>query len=203
MKFENTEVNGFEAAFRGMRQPMQSFDRANSKNDLELGMRLSKAGEPHRKYLRMINVTVDIEAPVYFIQELDTYKIGTTRNSSSLQHKGASRNFEIEDFEIDSLDDLLDEYQILIDGTFRRMLYTANYLKDKYNVTKDYKYFRLMRQLLPMSYNYKLTWQANYEVLANIYKWRKNHKLIEWHNFCEWIESLPHSELITLKESEG
>jgi len=194
LKIFNTSVSGFAPAIRGMRNPHESWGKSDSyyqdksfyigKNDLALMKKLIKAGGDHRKFLRMIDVWVDIEAPNYITNELDTYKVGTTRNSCSLQHKGASRDFTMDDFTIDDK------------GCTNRSLWCAiiaqiNYLRKQYIETGDYNYFRAMRQLIPSSYNYRFTWHVNYEVLLNIYHSRKNHRLSEWHEICKWIESLP------------
>lgn len=199
MEFSNTEVFNIEGALRGMRNPLNSWKKSDSyyesnkyiigDNDLNLAQRLIRAGDEHAKFMRSIFVSVDITAPVYFCSELDTYKIGTTRNSCSLQHKGASRYYNIEDFTADDPDDVI--WDIIIDK--------LNKLQDQYNATKSYKYFRQMRQIMPMGYDYKFTWTANYAILRNLYKQRRNHPLEEWHIFCEWIDTLPYSkELITL-----
>ena len=210
IKIEHTEVEGWKAAIRGMRNPHMSHSRSDSsffrgrfvlgKNDYDLAMKLAKAGSEHRKFMRYINVSCDITAPVFFVQELDTYKIGTTRNSYSLQHKGTSQDYTIDDFTWDNETDA--EY---IDYAIDYAINKLNWYRYKYLETKDYKYFRLMRELLPMGYNYRFTWSANYEVLANIYRQRKNHSLEEWTQFIMWIRQLPYSELITIgdKDTDG
>lgn len=211
IKIERTETYGWEAAIRGMRNPLNSWDKSDSDfqnggitvgdNDLALMKRLSKAGSDHGKYLRMIHVQCDIIAPVYFTAELDTYKVGTTRNSCSMQHKGASRDFTIRDFSVDDriynliepghsdypeLFHVADEWENVID--------MLNKLRRTYNETGDYRYFVMLRSLMPMGYNYRFTWDTNYAVLKNIYHSRKNHKLEEWHTLCDWIEQLPYAE---------
>ena len=201
IKIENTIVTGWEAAIRGARMPLQSFAKSDSRyedghyviggNDLDLLSRLSSAGNDHGKFMRMIHVQCDITCPVYFAAELDTYKVGTTRNSSSLQHKGMSRDYTIDDFSTD-LDGgemskwLKDYWERVIDG--------INDLRKRYVETKDYDCFRAMRQLMPMGYNYTFTWDANYAVLKNIYFARKGHRLSEWETMREFIEELPHAE---------
>lgn len=205
MKFEKTEVWGFEHAIRGMRNPLESWNKSDSlhcaghistigKNDLVLMQRLIKAGSEHRKFLRQIFVSVDITAPAYFMAELDTYKIGVTRNSSSFQHKGTSKRFTIEDFEVD--------YEIK--EVFEHTLDALNSLRDKYIETKDYKYFRGIRQLLPQSYLYHSTITMNYENIFNMYHQRKHHKLTEWsESFINWVQTLPYAqELLFLDELE-
>ncbi len=195
IKIDNTQVAGWESALRGMRNPLNSWSRSDStfnpfvmgKADYELALKLSKAGSEHAKYKRMINVWCDITAPLYWENELSTYKVGTVMNSCSLQHKGAVRDFEVNDFSWDDEDpELLEEILNLV-NSYRKL----------YIETKDYKYFRMMRQLIPMGYNYRFTWSANYETLTAIYHQRKNHALKEWVDFCQWIETLPYSDLIT------
>lgn len=208
LKIENTEAYGWEAAIRGMRNPMNSWEMSDSKveficngsfdfevgeKDLDLMHRLRKAGTDHRKFMRMITVSCDVVAPLYWWKEYDTYKVGTVANSCSTMHKIHAKEFTLDDFSCEHLEqrwlELLDE--------------TIDYLNEArtaFLITKNKRYWWQMIQLLPSSYNQRRTILLNYEVLANIYKSRKNHKLDEWHTFCEWIESLPHSELITGKE---
>ena len=220
IKIENTEVYGFESAIRGMRNPMNSWDKSDSfhnckdhdvcigdcglwcsgaigDNDLKLMKNLVKAGSDHAKFMRMITVTCDITAPLYFYKEWDTYKVGTVRNSCSTMHKIASKEFTLDDFSCEHLWDtasmnLKDTIDVL--NTFRNAFNHPN-ANGKYK--KDCWW--QMIQLLPSSYNQKSTVQLNYAVLRNMYHARKNHKLDEWHTFCEWVESLPYSELITEK----
>jgi len=159
-------------------------------NDLDLMKRLYKSSlngdnHAHRKYLRQIFVSMDIIAPTYFTAELDTYKIGTTRNSCSLQHKGASRDFTIDDFSFDSEDDYDAAYLLTA-------IDIVNYYRQKYIETKDYKYFIKMRQLMPMGYNYRFTYTMNYENVVNMIKQCQNHKLPEWKEFCEILKTLPY-----------
>ena len=199
IKIENVQVWGFEGAIRGMRQPKNSFDKDDSyydddgyfhagENNLKLMSALSNAGTDHGKFMRMIHVQCDITAPVFFDAELDTYKVATTRNSGSLQHKGASRDFTIDDFTTcDGDKDLA--------GVWISLINSINELRVKYNETKDYKYSRQMRALMPMGYNYRFTWDANYATLKNIYHARKHHALSEWsEEFCKWIETLPYAK---------
>lgn len=174
-------------------------------NDYDLMKRLRNAGTDHRKFMRMITMYVDITAPLYWWKEFDTYKVGTVANSCSTMHKIHAKEFDMFDFSFEKLigkdEDLtsygaeyftpLDILQLTID--------TLNGAREKYLETKDKKYWWQMIQLLPSSYNQKRTVMLNYEVLANMYKSRKNHKLDEWHDFCSWIEALPYSELITGK----
>lgn len=220
IKIENTEVYGFESAIRGMRNPMNSWNKSDSfhnckdhdvcigdcglwcsgaigDNDLKLMKNLVKAGSDHSKFMRMITVTCDITAPLYFYKEWDTYKVGTVRNSCSTMHKIASKEFTLDDFSCEHLWDtasmnLKDTIDVL--NTFRNAFNHPN-ANGKYK--KDCWW--QMIQLLPSSYNQRSTVQLNYAVLRNMYHARKNHKLDEWHTFCEWVESLPYSELITEK----
>lgn len=243
IKLENTEVMGWEAAIRGMRNPMNSWEKSDSypcdilkeltdenyshrcagcknefagrpnctvvgPNDLDLMTRLSNAGTDHRKFMRMITVYVDILAPLYWWKEFDTYKVGTVANSCSTMHKIAEKEFTLEDFSHEHLMMKTDGLWVNADG--KDFMCSAwdfcqitcdvlNHYRDLYLQTKDKKYWWQMIQLLPSSYNQRRTVMMNYEVLANIYKSRRNHKLDEWHTFCDWIESLPYSELITGK----
>lgn len=250
IKLENTEVMGWEAAIRGMRNPMNSWDQSDSgwdasiyhcdkdyltvmsedfsdyevgPNDLDLMKRLRNAGTDHRKFMRMITVYVDITAPLYWWKEFDTYKVGTVANSCSTMHKIADKEFTLEDFSCEHLFDVKDMIPsdqrnknninkdialaaVNVDGNdcyftpkgFIQM--TCNILnryRNRFLETKDKRYWWQMIQLLPSSYNQRRTVMLNYEVLANMYRSRKNHKLDEWHAFCDWIKSLPYSELIT------
>ena len=243
IKFEHTEVVGWEHAIRGMRNPMNSWEKSDSwfldsqdglyniigdlndsvpdhieneyigPNDLSLMKRLRNAGTDHRKFMRMITVYVDITAPLYWWKEFDTYKVGTVANSCSTMHKIAAKRFERDDF---SHEHLMDGGNYILNSTIDMLNeYRAQYLD-----SKDKKYWCQIIQLLPSSYNQKRTVMLNYEVLANIYKSRQNHRLDEWceheemvyknymddveresiegqFSFCDWIESLPYSELIT------
>lgn len=226
IKFENTEVVGWGSAIRGMRNPMNSWGKSDSHrdgcsrtplcykskyytvglNDLDLMTRLRNAGTDHRKFMRMITVYVDITAPLYWWKEFDTYKVGTVANSCSTMHKIADKEFTIEDFSHEHLIDEpiyihegLDnnEKRIIATGLLYDTIFCLNVFRKKFLETKDKKYWWQMIQLLPSSYNQHRTVMLNYEVLANIYKSRKNHKLDEWIDCCKWIENLPYSELIT------
>ena len=196
-------------------------------NDLDLMKRLRNAGTDHRKFMRMITVYVDILAPLYWWKEFDTYKIGTVANSCSTMHKIAAKEFTLEDFSCEHLfdEDSLPPYEERVDiehceplaaidvngqwcyytpKTFVKMTCNVlNHFRDLYLETKDKKYWWQMIQLLPSSYNQRRTVMLNYEVLANIYRSRRNHKLDEWHTFCDWIEGLPYSEIITGPVNEG
>lgn len=225
LKIENVEVVGWEAAIRGMRNPMNSWEKSDSgrewpdcgacpdewrpfhigPNDLNLMMNLRAAGIDHRKFMRMIEVYVDITAPLYWWKEFDTYKVGTVANSCSTMHKIADKEFTLEDFSCEhllGLDDLNwgDTVPLV---TLECVISALNVYRQKYLKTKDKRYWWQMIQLLPSSYNQRRTIMLNYEVLANIYKSRRNHKLDEWHIFCDWIECLPYSELITGKENDN
>lgn len=202
---EKTAVMNMEAAIRGMRNPLNSWDRSDSflgddgsyilgENDLKRANSLSVAGSDHRKYLRMIFVSVDITAPLYWWKEYDTYKVGTVANSCSTMHKIHSKSFERADF---SCDRMSDEALQCLDSVIN-CLESA---RIKFNETKDKAYWDDMIQLLPSSYNQKRTCTMNYENLMNIYYARRNHKLPEWHEVCRWIESLPYADkLICVRE---
>lgn len=251
----NVETYGWEAAIRGMRNPMNSWDKSDSAfgrnleipysqnnpiimfdkygietyigdNDLDLMKRLVKAGTDHRKFMRMITVSCDITAPLYWWKEFDTYKVGTVANSCSTMHKIHAKDFDIDDFShehvIDFFNDV-DVFEYMNDdrmydfevspviivetmhdevfyepmGILELQIKMLNKCRELYLKTKDKKYWWQMIQLLPSSYNQKRTVMLNYEVLANMYKSRKGHKLDEWNEFCDWIEELPYSELIT------
>lgn len=174
-------------------------------NDLNLMTRLRNAGTDHRKFMRMITVYLDITAPLYWWKEFDTYKVGTVANSCSTMHKIAEKEFTLENFSCEHLLSYWGEEKvnptIIYPCTpmqhLNQTIACLNVCRKKYLETKDKKYWWQMIQLLPSSYNQRRTVMLNYEVLANIYKSRRNHKLDEWHTFCDWIESLPYSELIT------
>lgn len=218
LKVENVEVLGWEHAIRGMRNPKNSWAKSDSgpecpyekekccgecqqnfcigPNDKQLMMALRNAGTDHRKFMRMITVYLDITAPLYWWKEFDTYKVGTVANSCSTMHKIAAKEFTLEDFSHEHLQE--DSVAVL-----ETVIHTLNVHRDWFNnkVLDDPKIdWWQMIQLLPSSYNQKRTVMLNYEVLANIYKSRRHHKLDEWHTLCDWIESLPYSELITGKE---
>lgn len=174
-------------------------------NDLDLMKRLAKAGTDHRKFMRMIVVYVDIIAPLYWWKEFDTYKVGTVANSCSTMHKITEKEFTIEDFSCEHLKDFDEPLRMNDNGltkypwfrvSLESTIDTLNYARELYLETKDKNYWWQIIQLLPSSYNQKRTVMLNYEVLANIYKSRKNHKLDEWRVFCDWIQTLPFSELI-------
>lgn len=237
IKIEHVETLGWEAAIRGMRNPMNSWEKSDSEwhligvpgtnqavandkylrekycignNDLDLMKRLCNAGTDHRKFMRMITVYMDITAPLYWWKEFDTYKVGTVANSCSTMHKIADKELTLEDF---SCEHLITREQPLVEGSdsveppnaiwlMNRTIQTLNQYRNLYLQTKDKKYWWQMIQLLPSSYNQRRTVMVNYEVLANMYKSRRNHKLDEWIYFCSEIERLPHSELIIKKEDD-
>jgi hypothetical protein len=201
---ENVEVTGITRAVYSARNAMNSWDKSDSNfetdtlgiNDYELAKRLCKAGTDHRKFMRMINVTMDITAPLYYFKEADTYKVGTVCNSTSTMHKIHAKEFTLDDF---STEHLMDFSWNRLDDLITHL----NWCREKFIETKDKDYWWQMIQLLPTSYNQKRTLQLNYEVLTNIYHSRRNHKLDEWRDFCIWIETLPYSELITVTSTEG
>lgn len=226
LKIENFEVFGWEHTIRGMRNPKNSWEKSDSgwepqfdtaqgpvsgefvigPKDLDLMTRLRNAGTDHRKFMRMIVVYVDITAPLYWWKEFDTYKIGTVANSCSTMHKIADKEFTFDDF---SHEKLINSACMGVQerhigwGPMQVLAATIeclNSYRELYLKTGDKKYWWQLIQLLPSSYNQKRTVMLNYEVLANIYKSRRNHKLDEWHTFCDWIKTLPYSELITGKE---
>lgn len=250
IQISNIETYGWEASIRGMRNPMNSWEKSDSDyrhilskrcdlyqvysdntlpncseceveriinehptgfllgpGDYSLMLKLAKAGSDHAKFRRMITVTMDILAPLYWWKEFDTYKVGTVANSCSTMHKIAEKRFTLDDF---SHEHLFDRYgdpsmnlnydQKYSTGILRDIVDVLNTFRIWYNETKDKKYWWQIIQLLPSSYNQLRTVQLNYEVLANIYKSRHEHKLDEWVDFCKTIEDLPYSEIITLKE---
>ena len=203
LKIENFEVYGISRSVYSARNAFNSWNKSDSdlstdslgNADLDLAIRLRNAGTDHRKFMRMITVYFDITAPLYFWKEFDTYKVGTVANSCSTMHKIAAKEFTVEDFSCEHLEN---SWLAHLKETIRLL----NDARDAYNwCNTDAKkeWWWQMIQLLPSSYNQKRTVMLNYEVLANMYKSRRNHKLDEWHTFCEWIESLPYSELITGK----
>lgn len=241
IKIENTEVMGWKSVIRGMRNPMNSWDKSDSTfiedgewhdicgnsgpyngtvtdtetffemgpSDLNLMTRLRNAGTDHRKFMRMITVYLDIAAPLYWWKEFDTYKVGTVANSCSTMHKIADKEFTFDDFSHEKLINSacmeIQEQHILFSPiqSLATTIECLNSYRELYLKTKDKKYWWQMIQLLPSSYNQRRTVMLNYEVLANIYKSRKDHKLDEWHDFCDWIESLPYGELITGGNYDG
>lgn len=218
LKVENVEVLGWEHAIRGMRNPKNSWEKSDSQfvrdqdygcfgacpcaelvdcdcchvgpNDLKLMTTLRNAGTDHRKFMRMITVYLDITAPLYWWKEFDTYKVGTVANSCSTMHKITDKEFTLDDFSHEHLG--FQSVRVLKDTIKVMNDFREEFIKDH----EKENWWQLI-QLLPSSYNQKRTVMLNYEVLANMYKSRRNHKLDEWHTFCDWIESLPYSTLIT------
>lgn len=222
IKFEKADVWGFEHAIRGMRNPMNSWERSDSKfdctssqsedchgdcgewctgyeyvlgqNDYDLMARLIKGGSEHRKFLRQIFVSVDITAPLYWWKEFDTYKVGTTANSQSTMHKIHSKPIELSDFSIDDFE--INNEGIYLEDCFINVIADCEMLRQRYMETKDKRYWRGLVQLLPDSYNQKRTLTMSYENLLNMLKQRKAHKLDEWREFCDWIFTLPNSHIL-------
>ncbi|PWL88539.1 MAG: hypothetical protein DBY14_02955 [Escherichia coli] len=206
IKIEKTDVMNFENAMRGARNPLNSWARSDSfydengnyvlgENDLSLAKRLCKAGTDHRKFVRMIYVCVDVTAPLYWWKEYDTYKVSTVANSTSTMHKIHSKPFELSDFSTEHMNE---------DGikAMEKVVETLEDLRLKYIETKDKSYWYTMIQLLPSSYNQMRTCTLSYENLFNIYFARRNHKLDEWHEYCDWIYSLPYvAEFLQLDET--
>ena len=198
IKIENVDVYGFEAAIRGARNPMNSWNKMDSyyefgrfqigEDDYDLLRRLTIAGPEHRKWNRMVTVTMDITAPLYWWKEYDTYKVGTVANSCSTMHKIQAKKFEISDFSVEHLRSLRVMHEVIDE---------LNFYRDKFNKSKSKDDWWEMIQLLPTSYNQKRTVHLNYEVLGTIYHQRRHHKLDDWHVFCDMIETLPYSEFIT------
>ena len=226
IKIENCEVTGWEHVIRGMRNPMNSWDKSDSgickggadgigcdncadcgcdhtydhswqlgKADHELMMKLAKAGSVHGKFRRMIAVYADITAPLYWWKEFDTYKVGTVANSCSTMHKIHAKEFVLDDF---SHEHLIGFWETPLRETIEML----NKTREMFLESKDKELWYRMIQLLPSSYNQKRTVMLNYEVLSGIYIYRKNHKLDEWREFCQWIEQLPYSEIITCNAEE-
>ncbi len=202
IKLERTSVMNFENAFRGARNPLNSWAKSDSYNDeegnfilgdadLDLGVRLATAGNDHRKFLRQIFVSVDITAPLYWWKEYDTYKVGTVANSCSTMHKIHSKPFERADF---SSDRMSEGALACLDGVIAYLEET----RQKFVETKERAYWDDLIQLLPTSYNQMRTCTMNYENLINIYYARKSHKLPEWHVMCDWIKSLPYADKLIL-----
>lgn len=203
IKFSDTEVYGWGASIRGARNPMNSWEKSDShlyragvvlgENDMNLLKRLATAGDDHGKFARMIIVSVDITAPEYWWSQADTYKIGTAANSCSKMHKIHERDLTPDDFSKEYLN-----CESL--SSLKRTIDQINRCRAIYVETGEKAYWYNMIQLLPMCYNQKRTWQANYQVLKHIYQARKNHKLNEWRDFCKWIETLPYAKELIIGE---
>lgn len=212
MKFEHTQVFNFEGALRGMRNPLNSWAKSDSKitweygetpcyeigpNDMDLARRLIAGGTEHRKFLRQIMVSVDITAPLYWWKEFDTYKVGTTANSTSTMHKLASTPITLDCFEIDDLDrQALVEVQA--EDVPNHIVYDfiewLEACRQKYNETKDKRYWKELIRLLPNGWLQTRTVTMNYENLRSMYHQREYHKLTEWHSFCDWVKTLPYAQ---------
>ena len=254
MKFENTWTGNWEGAFHGLRHPMESYAKSDSDfgfcealnddseiiikennnifevveighRDMDLAQRMIKAGTPNDKFLRQIFVSVDITAPLYWWKEMDTYKVGTTANSTSTMHKLASTPITIDCFETDDyipdlvfeegIDDHYDNpwhYECIIKdyiGDYEKKVHFSETLiglleslRHKYLETKDVRYWKELIRWLPEGWLQTRQWTANYAVLRNIYHWRKDHKLSEWHQFCDWIETLPYANELILFDNK-
>ena len=237
VKIEQVETYGWESAIRGMRNPMNSWDKSDShrclvdygfdcpmaeighepaiecndgkfgycvgENDLKLMQTLSKAGSDHGKFLRMITVTLDITAPLYWWKEFDTYKVGTVANSCSTMHKIQAKEFELDDFSYEHIFEGVDPVTADWMDNIGLMGVIINVLNDcryRFLETKDKRYWWQMIQLLPSSYNQKRTVQLNYQVLKAMYHARKAHKLDEWRSFCSWVETLPYAKELIIGE---
>ncbi len=214
MKIENLQTFNFEGAFRGMRNPMNSWNKSDSiftndktvlgESDLRLARRLIRAGGEHRKFLRQIFISFDLTAPLYFWKEFDTYKIGTTANSTSTMHKLASTPITEECFELENLDMTIDEHNCFYDY-FEKTMIMCEILRNNYNHTKDKRYWKALIQLLPESWLQTRTITMSYENILNIIYQRKNHKLTEWHYVIDYFkENLPYAnELLFFLEEEN
>ena len=227
MKFENTEVWGFEHSLRGMRNPKNSWNRSDSyqsdftndgkngfvigENDMKLAQTLIKAGNEHRKFMRQIFVSVDITAPLYWWKEFDTYKVGTVANSTSTMHKLATTPITLDCFEIDDYDRNLsladnpkDDDGLDNISTFEEdIIYVLENIRQKYLETKDKRYWKELVRWLPESWLQKRTITMNYENVRNMYFQRRNHKLTEWsESFIKWVESLPYAEELIMYDGK-
>lgn len=235
LKIEAAKIAGWETAIRGMRNPMNSWEKSDSfirtcskgdldrlcdkncqdpycsgpnisgigKNDLDLMIRLRNAGTDHRKFMRMITVTADITAPLYWYKEYDTYKVGTVANSCSTMHKIHAKEFTLEDFSCEHLLNHAETYNGYVPiAILKSVIGALNEFRELYLKTKNKAYWWQMIQLLPSSYNQRRTIMLNYEVLTNIYHARKNHKLDEWITFCNWVGTLPYAKELIIGEEK-
>ena len=212
LTIENAETFGWEAAIRGMRNPKNSWSKSDSRwsspdengtdtpmfivgeNDLKLASALANSGADDGKFLRMIHVQLDVNAPLYWHKEADQYKVGTVTDSCSTMHKIHAKEFTLDDFSHEHVEELTgDDYNMSYDFLLRTVD-ILNYYRKKFLETGDKIYWWQLIQLLPSSYNQRRTWDLNYAVLRNIYHARRNHKLDEWHTLCDWIETLPYAE---------
>lgn len=210
--YSTPSSNDIYFMIEAMRNPKNSWDRSDTQyynktnydigdNDEKLMRSLVQGGPVHAKFRRMLHIMVTVNAPLYWWKEMDTYKVGTVRNSCSTMHKIHAKEFTLDDFSHEHLEDaFMDKLGTLCDAKSLIVLQTLinclNYMRKRYLYTEDKKYWWQMIQLLPSSYNQRATLDLNYETLANIYKWRRNHKLDEWRTFCDWIEGLPLSDIL-------
>ena len=224
IKIENVDVCGWEAAIRGARNPMNSWGMSDTTyglgedygydidigpNDLKLLRNLANAGPDHGKFLRMITVSLDITAPLYWWKEFDTYKVGTVANSCSTMHKIHAKPFSLDDFSHEHLFDGIDRVEGECDMEYYEnpttcldyVVRVLNYYRNKFLETKDKRFWWQMIQLLPSSYNQRRTVLLNYQVLKTMYHARKHHKLDEWREFCRWVESLPYAKELIIGDA--
>ena len=224
MRFNHTSTSNWENAFRGLRHPLESYKRSDSefgicnikelqdkdliinfdfecvefahlgKKDIDLAQRMIKAGTPNDKFLRQIFVSVDITAPLYWWKEMDTYKVGTTANSTSTMHKLANTPITLDCFETDDLNEWIELNNQPLNYGFEQIIKYCEDLRKKYLETKDVRYWKELIRWLPEGWLQTRTWTANYAILRNIIHWRTNHKLTEWHQFIDWCKALPYSE---------
>ena len=221
IEVNNIEVFNFEGAFRGLRNPMNSWNKSDSyivgmtdkemfyksitigPNDMKLAQRMIGGGPEEAKFMRQIFVTMDINAPFFWWKEMDQYRINVTTNSCSTMHKLTSREFSAQDFSFDMLiEEFAPEDQFEVGDIRRRTLRDCEALRKRYLQTKDPRIWRVLVEILPSAYMQKRTWTANYQVLRNIYFQRRNHKLQEWRDFCKVIESLPYAKELICYEKE-
>ena len=221
IKVENIEIFNFEGAFRGLRNPMNSWAKSDSgfvydkddgeksntfiigPNDLKLAQRMLGGGAEESKFMRQITICMDIDAPLLFWKEFDTYKVGTTANSCSTMHKLASSEIGAQNFSFDmEIADFPEEYQELISMIRVNSIHYCEQLRKAYNKTKDKRIWRALIEILPEGWNQRRTWTANYQVLRNIYFQRRFHKLDEWREFCKIIEELPYGKELICYEKE-
>ena len=214
IKVENVEIFNFDGAMRGLRNPMNSWDKSDSytdeigifnigPNDIKLAQRMLGGGAEESKFMRQIMVSMDIEAPIFWLKEFDTYKVGTTANSCSTMHKLANDEISAQNFSFDmNITEFPQEYQELVSMIRVNSVYYCEQLRKAYEKTKDKRIWRALVEVLPMAWNQRRTWTANYQVLRNIYFQRRNHKLDEWREFCKIIEELPYGKELICYEKE-
>ena len=214
IKVENIEIFNFDGAMRGLRNPMNSWDKSDSytdeigifnigSNDIKLAQRMLNGGPEESKFMRQIMICMDIDAPLFFWKEFDTYKVGTTANSCSTMHKLTSNEIGAQNFSFDmEIADFPKEYQELISMIRVNSVHYCEQLRKAYEKTKDKRIWRALIEILPEGWNQRRTWTANYQVLRNIYFQRRNHKLDEWREFCKIIKSLPYGKELICYEKE-